>query len=95
MNAVEQVLSTEMADLLERLSASVPDDCLSEIGARQPTLRKRLEEMESQLTIARATLLEGYGRWQRALEDVENLWAVAAYRSTAEEPIEPARSIAA
>jgi hypothetical protein len=84
-----------MTDLLERLAASIPDDCLSAIGSRQPTLKKRLDEMESQLTIARATLLDGYGQWRRALEDVENLWAVAAYRSTAEEPIEPARSIAA
>ena len=95
MNAVEQVLSTEVADLLERLAESVPGGCLSGIGARQPALRKRLDEMESQLTMARTALLEDYGRWRRALEDVENLWAVAAYRSTAEETIEPAGSIAA
>ncbi len=95
MNAVEQVLSTEVADLLERLAESVPGGCLSGIGARQPALRKRLDEMESQLTMARTALLEDYGRWRRALEDVENLWAVAAYRSTAEETVEPAGSIAA
>ncbi|HYU14752.1 MAG TPA: hypothetical protein VEL05_01720 [Candidatus Acidoferrum sp.] len=95
MNAVEQVLNTEVADLLERLAESVPGGCLSGIGARQPALRKRLDEMESQLTMARTALLEDYGRWRRALEDVENLWAVAAYRSTAEETVEPAGSIAA
>ncbi len=95
MNAVEQVLSTEVADLLERLAASVPGGCISGIGARQSTLKKRLDEMESQLTMARTALLEGYGRWRRALEDVENLWAVAAYRSAAEETVEPAGSIAA
>jgi hypothetical protein len=95
MNAVEQVLSDEITDLLERLAGSVPGGYLSAIGGRQPTLKKRLDEMESQLTMARATLLEGYGRWRRALEDVENLWAVAVYRSAAEEPVEPAGSIAA
>ncbi len=95
MNAVEQVLNTEVADLLERLAESVPGGCLSGVGARQPALRKRLDEMESQLTMARTALLEDYGRWRRALEDVENLWAVAAYRSTAEETVEPAGSIAA
>ena len=95
MNTVEHVLNTEVADLLERLAESVPGGCLSGVGARQPTLRKRLDEMESQLTMARAALLEDYGRWQRALEDVENLWALAAYRSTTEETIEPAGSIAA
>ena len=95
MNTVEQVLDTEVADLLERLAESVPGGCLSGISARQPTLRKRLDEMESQLTMARTALLEGYGRWRRALEDVENLWAVAAFRSAAEETVEPAGSIAA
>ncbi len=95
MNAVEQVLSAEVNDLLERLAASVPGGCLMGIGASQPTLKKRLDEMEGQLTVARATVLEGYGRWRRALEDLENLWALAAWRSAAEEPAEPAGSIAA
>ena len=54
MNAVEQVLSTELTDLLERLAESVPDDCMSAIGSRQPTLKKRLDEMEGQLTMTRA-----------------------------------------
>lgn len=95
MNAVEQVLSAEVNDLLERLASSVPGGCLTAIRASQPTLKKRLDETEGQLTIARAALLEGYGRWRRALEDVENLWALAAWRSAAEEPAEPAGSIAA
>ena len=95
MNAVDQLLSAEVIDLLERLSASVPGGCLAAIGTNQPTLKKRLDEMEGQLTVARTTVLEGYGRWLRALEDVENLWALAAWRSAAEEPAEPAGSIAA
>ena len=95
MNAVEQVLRTEMNDLLERIASSVPGGCLASIGARQLTLKKRLDEMEGQLTAARATLLDGYGQWRRALEDVESLWALAAWRSTAEEPAELPGSIAA
>jgi hypothetical protein len=110
MNAVEQVLSVEMNELLDRLASSVPGDCLREISAAQPTLRKRLDEMEDHLTDARALLLDGYGRWRRALEDLENLWALGAYRadgmgspepatrqrpSAAEESVEPARAIAA
>ena len=96
MNAVEQVLTADMNDLLDRLTQSVPGGCLGTITATQPTLRKRLDEMEDQLTSARAALLEGYGRWRRALEDVESLWALGAYRvSAAEETVEPARSIAA
>jgi hypothetical protein len=95
MNAVEHVLSGEMGALLERLASSVPGGSLAAISARQPTLRRRLDEMEDQLTGARAALLEDYGRWRRALDDLENLWALGAYRSAAEEPLDPARSIAA
>ena len=95
MNAVEQVLRADMNELLDRLASSVPGGCLTTISGTQPTLRKRLEEMEDHLTDARAVLLDGYGRWRRALEDLENLWAITAYRSSAEESVEPARAIAA
>ena len=95
MNAVEEVLSVEMSELLDRLVSSVPGGCLTTISATQPTLRKRLDEMEDRLTDARAMLLDGYGRWRRALEDTESLWALGAYRSAAEESVEPARTIAA
>ena len=95
MNAVEQVLSEEMNEFLERLASSVPGGCLIAISATQPTLRKRLDEMEDRLTDARAAMLDGYGRWRRALEDIESLWALGVYRSVAEEPVEPARAIAA
>ena len=95
MNPVEQVLRADMNELLDRLASSVPGGCLTAISATQPTLRRRLDEMEDHLTDARAILLDGYGRWRRALEDIESLWALGAYRSAAEEPIEPARAIAA
>ena len=95
MNAVEQVLRADMNELLDRLASSVPGGCLTAISATQPTLRKRLDEMEDHLTNARAAMLDGYGRWLRALEDIESLWALGAYRSAAEETVEPARAIAA
>ena len=95
MNAVEQVLSGEMNELLDRLASSVPGGCLAAISATQPRLRKRLDEMEDHLTNARAALLDGYGRWRRVLEDVESLWALGAYRSSAEETVDPERAIAA
>ena len=96
MNAVERVLDRELADLLDRLAASVPEGSLEQIRASSPTLKARLDEAESGLAAVRAALLEGYGRWQRALEDVENLWALAAWRSTAaEEPAEKAPALAA
>jgi hypothetical protein len=95
MNRLEQALNDEVAGLLERLAGSVPGGCLETMTARRPTLRRRLDEVETQMAGLRASMLESYGRWQRALEDVENLWAVAAWRSEAEEPAEQTASLAA
>jgi len=84
MNPVERLLQDEINHLVDRLAASIPTD-----GAIRHSLtasaRTRLEDAEGQLAQARASLMEGYGRWRRALEDVENLWALAAWRSTAAE----------
>jgi hypothetical protein len=95
MNAMERVLSGELESLLDRLAATVPEGCLPAVTSREPTLRKRLDEMDAQLALLRASLIDGYGRWRRALDDIENLWALAAYRSAPEEPAEQAPSLAA
>jgi len=96
MNPVERVLYRELTELLDRLAASVPEGSLEQIRASSPTLRARLDEAEANLARVRSALLDGYGRWRRALEDVENLWALAGWRSTvAEEPAEKAGALAA
>jgi hypothetical protein len=82
---MERVLNDEMSGLLDRLAGSVPGGCLEAMAARNPGLRKRLDEIEGQMAAVRAAMLEGYGRWRRALEDVENLWALAAWKSAATE----------
>jgi hypothetical protein len=95
MNAIERVLTGELESLLDRLAATVPGGCLPAVTSREPTLRKRLDEMDAQLALLRASLVDNYGRWRRALDDVENLWALAAYRSAPEEPAEQSPSLAA
>jgi hypothetical protein len=97
MNPVDRVLYEELTHLVDRLAASVPDGSLAQAAAANPRLRARLEEADAQLAAARATLLDGYGRWQRALEDMENLWALAAWRRSAspEEAPEQAAALAA
>ena len=80
MNTVERVLADDMARLVDRLATSIPE------GAMVPRLRIRLDQMEAELAAARASLVDGYARWLRALDDLENLWALAAFRSSAEEP---------
>lgn len=93
MNRLEQVLNDEVRGLLDRLAGSVPGDCLEAVAARNPALRRRLEEVEDQMATVRGTLVEGYGRWGRALEDLENLWALAAWKSTTLEVVSEANRI--
>jgi len=83
MNPVDRVMQEELTFLVDRLAASVPNGSLAQAAAANPRLRARLDEADAQLAAARATLLEGYGQWRRALEDVENLWALAAWRRSA------------
>jgi len=45
--------------------------------------------------VARAALLEDYGRWRRTLDDLENLWALASWTLAAEQPAEYATPRAA
>jgi len=97
MNPVDRILYEELTHLVDRLATSVPNGSLAQAAAANPLLRSRLDEADAQLAAARALLLEGYGCWQRALEDVENLWALAAWRrsAAAEEPCEQAAALAA
>ena len=91
MNNVERVLSDDLARLMDRLAASMPEGALAEMRTTMPRLRVRLDQVECDLAEEYASLAEAYGRWRRALEDVENVWALAAWRSSvAEEPAAPA-----
>jgi len=94
MNAVEQLLYEEVTHFMDRLATSVAPG--RPLPAAMPGMRARLDDAESELATARAAMVENYGRWRRALEDVENYWALAAWRSTAaEESREPAAALAA
>lgn len=95
MNPIARLLDGELSDLLERLGAAIPAGCAAALPARHPELRSRLDDVDAQLAGARATMLEAYGRWRRSLEELENLWALAAWRSAAEEPAEQASALAA
>jgi hypothetical protein len=97
MNPLDRVLHEELTNLIDRLATSVPEGSLTEAAAGNSLLRTRLDEADAQLASARASLLEGYGRWRRALEDMENLWALAAWRRSAapEEATEQAAALAA
>ena len=85
MNPVERVLHQELTGLLDRLATSVSEGGFENIRATSPTLKTRLDDADAKLAAVRESMLDSYGRWRRALEDLENLWALAAWRSTAAE----------
>ena len=90
MNAMERVLSDDLARLIDGLTMSIPEGAFEGIRAASPTLRARLDQLEATLATTRASLVEGYGRWTRALDDLENAWALAVWRLGVEEPSENA-----
>jgi hypothetical protein len=94
MNAVEHLLYDEVTHFMDRLATSVAPGAVAPTAL--PGVRARLDDAEAELAAARAAMVESYGRWRRALEDVENYWALAAWRSSAaEEPREHAAALAA
>jgi hypothetical protein len=95
MNPVEHTLQIELMGLLDRLASSLPQGTLAAVATASPTLRKRLDEAEARLAEFRAALLADYGRWRAGLDDLENLWALANWRLTAQEPSEQTATLAA
>jgi hypothetical protein len=97
MNAVDVMLQDEIGRLMDRLAATVPGGSLEATSAINPVLRTRLDDMEVSLATARAALLEDYGRWRGMLDDLENLWALAAWAGSApaEQPVDYAAARAA
>ena len=96
MNPVERILNSELNSLLDRLATSLPEGVFRGVTASSPALRARLDDADARLADIRAALLADYGRWRCALDDLENLWALANWRSgPAQEPVEQASTIAA
>lgn len=85
MSRMEQILNDDVSQLLDRLAGSIPGGCLEATAGRNPGLRRRLDEVESQMAAVRASLVDGYGRWRRSLDDLENLWALAAWKAAGED----------
>lgn len=95
MNGVKRMLDGELVRCLDRLAVSVSTGSVAH-ATSIPTLRANLEEIESRLAGLRQALLSDYDRWRLALDDLENLWALASWRSAAaEEPVDQSSALAA
>jgi len=95
MNNIERLLADDLRDLLDRLGEAIPQGAVEDIRREMPRLRTRLDHIEAHLSAEYAVLTEAYGSWKRALEDLENVWALVAWRSIAEDAAEEVSRIAA
>jgi len=89
MNTMERVLQDELNRLLDRIAARVGADIAAGITS---DLRSRLERSEARLSGLRIALLDSYAEWARALEECEDLWALADLRREADETTERRRA---
>lgn len=93
MNALEHVLTEDLSRTLEAIAGSSREGTLDFITSHHPGLRSRIEKAESRLATERAGLLAQYARWRSTLEELENLWALAAWEASepgAAEALSPA-----
>ncbi len=77
MNPLEHLLNDELSRLLDRIAVSTRSGTVGTTASEHPDLRARIEQAESRLAGLRAALLARYAEWQEAIEESENLWAVA------------------
>ena len=81
MNPLECVLTEDLSRTLEAVAGSSCKGTLDFITAHHPDLRSRIEKAESRLAAERAGLLTRYAEWRTTLEELENLWALAAWEA--------------
>ncbi|MGH7383832.1 MAG: hypothetical protein ACREKG_01545 [Candidatus Rokuibacteriota bacterium] len=86
MNTLDRLLQDDLNRLVDRIAARAGEDAVA--GLRSD-LKTRIERCEDRLTGLRAALLDGYAEWARALDECEDLWAVAGLQQDAAEA--PAR----
>ena len=77
MNPLDKLLQDDLNRLVDRIAAVARADTAAESERQRPDRRARIEQSEATVARLRLDLLERYGEWQRALEECENLWALA------------------
>ena len=82
MNHFERLLQDDLNRLVDRIAVRAGEDTAAGLKS---DLRTRIERSEDRLTVLRAALLEGYAEWARAIEECEDLWALAGLRREAPE----------
>jgi hypothetical protein len=82
MSHFERLLQDDLNRLVDRIAVRAGEDTAAGLKS---DLRTRIERSEDRLTVLRAALLDGYAEWARAIEECEDLWALAGLRREAPE----------
>jgi hypothetical protein len=89
MKTLDELLQDDLNRLVDRIAARAGDDTAAGL---KPDLKLRIERAESRLTGLRVALLDGYDEWLRAVDECEDLWALAGLRQDAEDAVAPRRA---
>ena len=77
MSHFDRLLQDDLNRLIDRVAVRAGEGAAA--GLR-PDLKAHIERSEERLTLLRAVLQDAYGEWMRALDECEDLWAVAGLR---------------
>ena len=89
MNHFERLLQDDLNRLVDRIAARAGDTAAAGLKS---DLGTRIEGSEDRLTMLRAALLDGYAEWARAIEECEDLWALAALKREGPEAVAQLRA---
>jgi hypothetical protein len=78
MDALDRILQDDLNRLVDRLAAGLPAGAVWHAATERPDLRARAEALEADLASCRTILLLHYRHWRESLEELADLWSLAA-----------------
>src|SRR5258706_12944569 len=89
MSHFERLLQDDLNRLIDRIAVRAGDGTAAGL---KPDLKAHIERAEERLTVLRAALLDGYAEWERAMDECEDLWALAGRPREGPEEAAPLRA---
>jgi hypothetical protein len=81
MSHFDRLLQDDLNRLIDHIAVRAGEGTAAGL---KPDLTAHLERSEERLTVLRAVLQDAYAEWMRALDECEDLWAVAGLRRETE-----------
>jgi hypothetical protein len=89
MSHFDRLLQDDLNRLVDRIAVRAGAGTAADL---KPDLKMHIERAEERLTVLRAVLQDAYAEWIRALDECEDVWAVAGLRREAPEPVAQLRA---